>query len=141
MNIKQYFSPNFLFTYNTANVSPQEKLIFIFAIVAVLLAVVLKISAILAPNPVDSKYRSKFYKLFLTAGLSGLAWYFCRYENVKFFGTHFVSGLIILAAIIWFVGLLTGIIRRYKTDKQTWDKEQVRLKYLPKNNQRLTIDN
>ena len=132
MNLKQYLTPQFLFTYNTANVSPTEKLIFIFAIVSVLLAIVLKIASVLSPNPVDAKYRGKFYRLFLTIGLSGLAWYFCRYENVKFFGTHFIAGLIILAAIIWFIALLVGIFKHYKTDKNVWDKEQVRLKYLPK---------
>ena len=74
MNLKQYLTPQFLFTYNTANVSPTEKLIFIFAIVSVLLAIVLKIASVLSPNPVDAKYRGKFYRLFLTIGLSGLAW-------------------------------------------------------------------
>ncbi|MDR3642494.1 MAG: hypothetical protein P4L74_02590 [Candidatus Doudnabacteria bacterium] len=132
MNIKQYISPEFLFTFNSANISPGEKLVFISGIILVLLAIVLKISAILAPNPVDAKYRRKFYGLFLTVGLGEIFWYFLRYENAMFLGTHFVALIIAVVGIVWFAVLVTNMARHYKGNKQVWDKEQVRLKYLPK---------
>ena len=134
MNLKTFISPQFLFTFNSANVNPGEKLVFIAGVVLVLLAVVLKIAAILAPNPVDAKYRQKFYGLFLTIGLGEIFWYFFRYENVKFFGTHFVALFVGAAGLIWFAGLIITLARKYSSDKQVWDKEQVRLKYLPNNN-------
>ena len=132
MNLKQYISPQYLFTFNSANISPQEKLFFIFGAVLVLLAIVIKISAVLAPSPVDAKFRNKFYKLFLTVGLGEVLWYGFRYENVKFFATPFVALFIVAIGLVWFVALLIGLLRRYKTDKQIWEKEQVKLRYLPK---------
>lgn len=132
MILKQFVSPQFLFTFNSANIDPGEKLVFIFGVVLVLLAIVLKISAILAPNPVDSKYRQKFYRLFLTIGFGEVFWYLLRYENAMFLGTHFVAMAIAAMGLLWFVVIIINLARKYKADKMVWDKEQVRLKYLPK---------
>jgi len=98
----------------------------------VLLGVVLKISSVLAPNPVDGKYRLKFYHLFLSIGLGEIIWYLCRYENAGFFGSHFVALFVVLIGIIWLMAILASVFKNYKTEKTTWEKEQVRLKYLPK---------
>jgi len=132
MNLKSYFTYNNLFQINSAVVSPQEKVFFIGGIVLLLLAIVLKIAGKLAPTPTDSKYRNKFYRLFLTIGIAQVFWFLCRYENVKFFGSHFVAMLIVLIGIIWFVWILLKILKNYKTEKVVWEKEQLRMKYLPK---------
>jgi Ca2+/Na+ antiporter len=132
MNIKQYLSYQYLFQTNTVFVSPQEKLFFLSGGILVLLAIVLKIAAVLSPNPVDQKFRNKFYRLFLTIGLAQIFWYLCRYENVLFFGTHFVALVIALIGVIWLVAILVSIFRFYRPAKEVWEKEQVKLKYLPK---------
>ena len=130
--LKQFFTAQYLFQFNTAFVSPQEKLFFLGGTILVLLSIVLKISAVLAPDPVDVKYRQKFYHLFLSIGLGEMAWYFCRYENAVFFGSRFVALLIVLIGLIWLGAILVSAFRHYKAEKQVWEKEQVRLKYLPK---------
>jgi hypothetical protein len=132
MNLKSFVSPQYLFQINSAYVSPQEKLFFLAGVILILLSIVLKIASVLAPNPVDGKYRQKFYRLFLSIGLAEIFWYLCRYENVMFFGTRFVAFLIILIGFIWFVAVLAGMFKNYKKEKIVWEKEQVRLKYLPK---------
>ena len=132
MNFKQYLTPQYLFQINTAYVSPREKLYFLAGVILILLSIGLKISASLAPNPVDGKYRTKFYHLFLSIGLGEIFWYLCRYENVMFFGTRFVALLIVLIGLVWFVAILVGMLKNYKKEKVIWGKEQVRLKYLPK---------
>lgn len=132
MNIKQYLTYQNLFQYNTAFVSPGEKLFFLAGIILLLLSVVLKISSSLAPNPVDGKYRQKFYRLFLTVGLGEVFWYLCRYENIGFFGTHFVAIIWVLIGIIWMAAIFVSIFKNYKNEKTVWEKEQVRMKYLPK---------
>jgi len=132
MNLKQYLTPEYLFHFNTAYVSPGEKLFFLAGIILLLLAAVLKISAVLAPSPVDSKYRQKFYHLFLWTGIGEVFWYLCRYENVGFFGTHFVALLWVLIGVIWLLAILVSVVKDYKKEKVVWEKEQVRLKYLPK---------
>jgi len=132
MNLKQYFTSQYLFQFNTAYISPREKLFFLAGVILILLSVVLKIASVLAPNPVDAEYRKKFYRLFLSIGLAGIFWYLCRYENAMFFGTRFVLFLIILIGVVWLVAILAGMLKNYKKQKIVWEKEQVRLKYLPK---------
>jgi hypothetical protein len=135
MDFKQYLTSQYLFDFNTAFVSPQEKLFFLAGIILLLLSVVLKISSVLAPNPVDGKYRLKFYHLFLTIGLGEIFWYLCRYENVKFFGSHFVALMWVLAGIVWLVAILTSAFKNYSREKVLWEKDQVKLKYLPNSRQ------
>ncbi len=130
--LKQYLTPQYLFQINSAYVSPREKLFFLAGVILILLSVVLKISSVLAPNPVDGKYRKKFYYLFLSTGLAEILWYLCRYENAMFFGTRFVAILIVLIGLIWFIAILVGVFKNYKKEKAVWGKEQVKLRYLPK---------
>lgn len=132
MNIKTYFTSEYLFQINNAYISPQEKLFFLSGVILVLLAIVMKISSVLAPTPVDGKYRKKFYYIFLTIGLSELLWYLCRYENIRFFGSHFVVWLIVLIGLVWFFKILISALKNYSKEKVVWEKEQLKLKYLPK---------
>jgi hypothetical protein len=132
MSLKPYFTNQYLFQINTAYVSVQEKLFFFAGIILVLVSVVLKISATLAPLPVDKKYRQKFYGVFLTIGICELVWYLCRYEDVAFFGSHFVAWLVILIGLVWLVTDIVLLLKNYKHEKLVWQKEQIKLKYLPK---------
>jgi len=132
MNIKQYLTYQNLFQINTAFISPGEKLFFLASVILLLLAAALKIAAVLAPNPVDAKIRQKFYHLFLTMGIGGVIWYFCRYEDAWFFGTRFVILAWMLIGAVWFLAILASIFKNYKKEKKVWEKEQVKLKYLPK---------
>jgi Ca2+/Na+ antiporter len=132
MKIQDFFTRQYLFDINSAFISPAQKLMLFGGAVLVLVAVALKIAARVAPTQVDSKYRSKFYNLFLTTGLLSLFWYLCRFENVMFFGSRFVAFSILLIGIIWLVAILVSMIKKYGMEKQTYEKEQVKLKYLPK---------
>jgi hypothetical protein len=132
MKIQDFFTTQYLFDINNAYISPAQKLMLFGGAVLVLVAVALKIAARVAPTPVDSKYRSKFYNLFLTIGLLSLFWYLCRFENVMFFGSRFAAFSILLIGIIWLGAILVSMIKKYGTEKQTYEKEQVKLKYLPK---------
>ncbi len=132
MNLKNYFTSQYLFQINTAYISPAEKLFLFSGAILVLLAIVLKVSAALAPTPADKKYRQKFFSLFATIGLSQMVWYLCRWQNVRFFGSHFIAWAIVLVAVVWFVKILISIYKTYREEKTVWEKEQVKLKYLPK---------
>ncbi len=131
MKLKTFFSYNHLFQFNAAFVSPNEKLFFLAGVILVLLGIVLKIAGSLSPSPVDKKFREKFYHLFLTIGLLEMFWYLCRYENAALFGSLFVALLILLIGAIWLVAVLVNCFKNYREEKQNWEKEQVKLKYLP----------
>lgn len=132
MNLKQFFSSQYLFQINTAYVNPQEKLFLLGGGILVLLAIALRIAAALAPNTVDAKYRFKFYKVFLTVGLGELFWYLCRYENIRFFGSHFVAWLWVLIGFLWLVRALVLTFKNYGKEKLAWSKEELRQRYLPR---------
>ena len=131
MNIKTFFTPQYLFHVNTAFISPNEKLFLLFGGMLILISIVLKISSSLAPAPVDAKYRAKFYRLFLTIGIFEVIWYLFRYENVIFFDTPFVAWMIILIGLIWLGFVITSLVKHYREEKTNWEKQQVRQKYLP----------
>ncbi len=132
MNLKPFFTSQYLFQINPGFIAPSEKLFAVAGIVLVLLAIVFKISAVLAPTPVDKKFRGKFFSLFLTIGLAELFWYFCRWQNAKFFGSHFMAWLIALIGLVWLGFVLVTIIKNYSKEKQVLEKEALKLKYLPK---------
>ncbi len=132
MNLKSYFNSQYLFQINSAFISPGEKLFFLLGVILLLVAVVLKISAKLAPTPVDSGYRKKFYVLLLTIGLLEIFWYLLRYENVEFFGSRFTAFLFLFIGLVWLLRVLLSMLKNYRPAKVAWEKEQVRMKYLPK---------
>ena len=132
MNIKQYFTSQFLFQINSAHVSPSEKVFLFAGFALVLLAIVMKLASKFAPTPIDSRFRKKFFSLFLTVGISQIVWYGCRYQNIQFFGSNFVAMIIVLIALAWLIFLLVSMFRKYKAEKSLWEKDQLKLKYLPK---------
>lgn len=132
MSLKQFFSTKFLFEINRVMIEPVDKIFALIGATAVLVAVIFKLAAIYAPTEVDKKYRQKFFKLFMTIGLSLVIWYGARMELIRFFGTHFVALAVLLTGFLCLVWLLVKMFKNYKEEKQQWQKEQIKLKYLPK---------
>jgi len=132
MNIKNLLTSQYLFQVNPAMFSVSDKLFLAIGAFSIVLAAVIKFAAMRAPNPIDKQYREKFFKLFLTVGLWEVMWFMFRYENIRFFGSHFVALLGLLMGLVWLVVIGTGFVKGYTTQKQEWEKEQLKLKYLPK---------
>ena len=132
MNISAYFTTNFLFQINRIQIQPADKFFLLVGVVALVLAVILKLAVKFAPSPIDEKYRNKLFNVFLFLSLAELVWYGARIQNVRLFGTHFAAMLIILISFIWLVMVLWKMLRKYRGEKTEWEKEQVKLKYLPK---------
>lgn len=131
MNLNQYFTTKYLFEANRIMQDKTDKVYLFFGMVMIALAILFKIAAVMAPTPVDKKYREKFYVLFLSIGLALAVWFGASYQNVRFFGTHFTALLILFIGLIWFFSLVVKIIKNYRKEKMEWEKEQVKKKYLP----------
>lgn len=131
-NFAKLVSTDYLFTINTIMLTRSDKLFFIIGAIFTVFSVVLKVAALYAPNPVDKVIRSRLFRLFLTIGLIEVIWFGARYQNVRFFGSHFVALLTLLIGLVWFIQIAVSAFRHYKVDKIAWEKEQVKLKYLPK---------
>ncbi len=132
MNIKQLFSAQSLLDINRVMIEPADKALMFVGLVLVVLAVVFKLAAVYAPTSVDKKYRAKFFNLFAWIGVSELVWFAARAQYVRFFGTRFVAFLILLIGLVWLVMLAVKTFRKYSAEKQEWEKQEVKQKYLPK---------
>ncbi len=134
MNLKPYFTSDYLFKVNSVSFQAQaaDKAFLLIGLAFVLLAIVFKLGEAKADNPVDKKVRRKFFNLCLTFGLSETAWFGFRGQQINFFGSHFVAWLAVFACLGWLVVLIVKLIKNYRTDKTAWEKERVRMRYLPK---------
>jgi hypothetical protein len=130
--LTQLFSTQFLFQINRVIIEPVDKAFLFVGFAALAIAIFLKVAQKLSPSPVDAAYRSKLFNalLFLSAG--EFLWYLARRQFVRFFGTHFVAIVILLIAVVWLLGIAWKMFRHYRSEKTAWEKEQVKLKYLPK---------
>lgn len=131
--MNKYFTTDFLFNINSVIPQRSDKTLLVIGAAAVALAVVMKLAAVYAPTPTDKKFRNKLFSLFMTVGLWEVLWFLFRYQNIRFFGSHFVALLGLLIGFIWLVFIAKDIFRNYKTERQDWEKEQVKMKYLPRN--------
>ncbi|HVY67995.1 MAG TPA: hypothetical protein VHA30_03840, partial [Patescibacteria group bacterium] len=110
----------------------SDKVFFVIGLAFVVLAAILKVAAVLSPTPVDGMVRNRLFRLLLTVGLCEVAWFGARYENVSFFGSHFLALLILLIGLVWFGFIAKYFIKGYASEKSGYTKEQMKLKYLPK---------
>lgn len=132
IHFRNLISKQFLLDLSYSGLARSDKEFFLIGALALVFAVLLKIAAVMGPTPVDKKYRNRLFNLMLFVGIWEVVWFGLRYEEVMFFGIHLVAMLGLLIAVIWLVILVISLTKSYSTEKQTWEKEQVRLKYLPR---------
>ena len=125
-------SLDYLFNTGSSTLQKGDQAILFFALACLALAIVFKLSAVKAPSPIDQAFRGKLFSIFLTLGIAEIIWVGLRYQNVRFFGTNFVAWIIILIYLVWFLVALIKTFSKYSIEKQAWEKEQVKAKYLPK---------
>lgn len=132
MNFKDLFTYNYQFYVNPVLVDKADKIYPLIGAVFILLAITFKIAAMLAPSPVDKKYRNSFFNALLFSGIWEIIWFGLRWQNIRFFGSHFVAWLGLGIGLAWVIYRLVKMLRHYGEEKRNWEKEQVKLKYLPK---------
>ncbi len=130
--LNQYFTTKFLFNINRVMLEKPDKVLLGIGLVLVIFAIVFKLAEMFSPTPTDKKFRRKLFNLFLTIGILEAVWFGARYQNVRFFGTHFVGLLILLIGLIWLGFVVVDMVKNYSKEKDQWEKDQVKLKYLPK---------
>ena len=128
---KKLLSYQYLFEVNPVLLTRSDKFFAAIGVVCVILAIVFKISAIYSPSPIDKNMRERFFNLFLTIGILEVIWFGARYQNIRFFGSHFIALLILVIGLVWLVNLILKIVKNYSIEKSAWEKDQVKNKYLP----------
>ena len=97
-----------------------------------LLAVAFILLKKFSDNPINRVLFQKFWHLTLSTAITGLLWLGIRYENTQIFGRRYWAGLTLLAGIVWLLFILKYLIFDYRRQKNEYDKEQIKNKYLPK---------
>ncbi|MBL8029752.1 MAG: hypothetical protein JNN11_00710 [Candidatus Doudnabacteria bacterium] len=130
--MKEIFSSEFLFQIDRVMLHDIDKALGFFGAGFLVLGLVFKLAALYAPTPVDAKYRNKFFSILFFTGIYETAWFGLRFQNITFFGSHFVAFLGLLVGVVCALVVLVKTFKTYKTEKQSWEAEQLKLKYLPK---------
>lgn len=127
---KQFFSYDFLIYLNRIRI---EKIDIVFASIAVgllVLGIIVRIVSWRSSHKVRKSMLLRFARLFVTIGIMGLVWYGARYQLVAWFGTHLTYVIILLIGLVWTGFLLRYVFGSYFSEKQAWEKEQQKLKYI-----------
>ena len=128
--LKHVFSVSYIFDFNIMVLSMGDRLYMIAGFIAALVAAILEIFSIYSKNPVTKNMWHKLSAPIGTAGILEVIWYSFRYENVRLFGSHFAAWLIGLIILIWLITAIKYVIKDYRREKQNWQKQQIKLKYI-----------
>ena len=81
-------------------------------------------------NPHYKNLLDRYYNLLLTIGLLLGFWFGLRWQNVAFFSSHLVAGIIVLIGLVWLFFILRFRFKKFGGQVSAWEKEQQKLKYL-----------
>lgn len=128
--IKHLFSHDFLFYINRVSIERSDRLFALISIAFIVAAIVFKVWGRVHKHPVTKALLKRFFQLAASLGIFGALWYGARLQTVTFFGSHFMFLLGMLAGFIWFLFIVRYMWKQYRAEKQAWDKQQLKQKYL-----------
>lgn len=129
-DFSKLISLDYLFTIDRLNLAPTDWWYMYIGIGLVVIAAALRIVERALKNPFDRQLARKLFVLCLFAGLAEIIWFGARYQNVRFFGTHFVALIILLATFVWGSILKIRYWMKRSGQLSAWQKEQIKQKYL-----------
>jgi membrane protein implicated in regulation of membrane protease activity len=130
VDFKKLISKDYLFAINRVALTRSDKMFLWLGVGAAVVGIVLWLIKFYVSNPVDKKFLNKLAKIISATGLLEILWFGARYENVMFFGTHFVAIVILLGSVALTIWTAVKYLRNRKIETGTWQKEQVKQKYL-----------
>ncbi|GAC1412976.1 MAG: hypothetical protein NVSMB66_3710 [Candidatus Doudnabacteria bacterium] len=81
-------------------------------------------------NPVQKNLWKRWQKLAYTISLLALVWVFFRYEGIPQISAHWLVILIYLIGLVWAVRIIRYVLKTYQPQKEAYDKEQLKKKYM-----------
>jgi hypothetical protein len=122
----------FWFAQPTTILEQADKLLFYVFAGMLVLAIILLIGKKISKNPINKNLLNKLWNLTISTSITGLFWFWVRYENTQIFGRRYWAGLTLVVALIWLGFILKYLVFSFRTQKIEYDKEMVKSKYLPK---------
>ncbi len=127
---RKFLTLDFLFFINPLVLDKTDKFFALISICFIALSVGLKLFCRASKNIIVKKILQRLFNLCATIGFSGVLWFGARYQNVKFFGSHFVFIIIMLIALVWFGFIAYYFFSKFRNEKIAWEKEQLKFKYI-----------
>lgn len=128
MTVQEFFSADYLFNPST----PRESRLYIPLIILFGLLLVFCILIKIVRNLKFKKLADRYFTSFLTIGILGFIYLFCRYEQLPWLGTRFFLLLILSVLFVWTVINLIWALRYIPKYKKEINISERYNKYLPK---------
>ena len=114
MTFQEFFSKNYLFDPAT----PGESRLYVPLIILFGLSIIFSVLIKVIPNLKFKKLTDRYFVCFLTAGILGFIYLFCRYEELPLLGYRFFLLFILTGLFVWVVVNFAWAVRYIPKDKK-----------------------
>jgi len=126
----EYISSKYLFQVDRISLHLSDWILLGIGVGLVAVAIIIKLFALFVQHPVRKRLLNRLFKVFLSTGLVEALWFAFRYQNANVLGAHFTAILILLVGLLCLFPIVKYYLRKYRSEREQWDKEQLKLKYL-----------
>jgi hypothetical protein len=127
---KHVFTPSYIFDFTSMIPVQSDRLYLIVGLAMTVVGAVFKIISAFSTNPVSRRLWQRLASPFITIGILEALWFLARQQNIKLFGSHFVAWLMGIVFLVWLYFPIRYLIGSYRYEKQQWEKQQIKLKYI-----------
>lgn len=128
--LKNVFTPGYIFDFSAMTLTQGDRVYMIAGLLMVLLGAGFKLMSNFSKDPVTKRLWHRFASPLVVGGILEVLWYALREQNIKLFGSHFAAWAIIIVILVVLYFPARYWLSRYKEDRQKWEKQQVKLKYI-----------
>ncbi len=129
-DFQKLISTQYLFAIDRVSLQRSDWIFLILGGTLIALGILFAIWAKVNKVSVTKILLARYAKCFFVIGLLEVVWFGARYEYINFLGSHFMALLIGLVGLVWLGFIVWSNFTGYRKNKQQWDKEQLKLKYL-----------
>ncbi|MBX4187205.1 MAG: hypothetical protein KW802_03055 [Candidatus Doudnabacteria bacterium] len=122
----------FWFAQPSTILTNEDKYLGIFFAILLGIAIIFRVLVFLNSNPINKALFRKLWHFAFSISLSGLVWFGVRYENTPLFSQRYWAGLTLAVGLIWLIFILKYLIWNFPKQKSSFDREQIKNKYIPK---------
>jgi len=128
--LRHVLTSGYIFDFTNMLPSSGDRLYMIAGLLMVLLGAVFKLISNFSRNSVTRLLWHRLASPLVVGGILEVLWYTARDQNIKMFGSHFIAWLIGIVVIVWIYFPIRYCFGYYRQEREHWQKQQVKLKYI-----------
>jgi len=121
---------NFLFKYLDVLTIADKAMFAIFAVMFVLAVIFRILQENKKKHMILYSLYNRLFVGFLVTSVVGAIWAVMRYFAIPYLGIRFVAVLIYISFLTWFAFVVKYLATKFSTEKQAWDQEELKRKYI-----------